>query len=174
MTSDDQHNQTASLPPESPRRRTLLNRLWAFLGLLACLELGWLTTSILKSRKARNRAADSRRFIDGGLVEALGPGQVKAVPEGMFYLSHLDNDRFIALSRNCTHLGCALSWDEQEQKFICPCHGSTFDKTGVVLTPPAIRPLDFYPVRIEDGRILVDVSEPNRRENFDQNQTTAA
>lgn len=174
MTSDNQNNQPLPEPLESPRRRTLLNRLWALLGLLACIELGWLTTSILKSRKARNRAADASRLIDGGLVEALGTGEVKAVPEGMFYLSHLDDGRFIALSRNCTHLGCALSWDDQEQKFICPCHGSTFDKTGVVLTPPAIRPLDFFPVRIEDGRILVDVSTPNRRETFDPTQTTAA
>ncbi len=160
--------------PENPRRRTLLNRLWALLGLLACVELGWLTASILKSRRNRNPAAATSRFIDGGLAESLGPGEVKAVPEGMFYISRLDNDRFIALSRSCTHLGCALAWNGPEQKFICPCHGSTFDRTGVVLTPPAVRPLDFFTTRIEDGRILVDVSKPQRRENFEQSQTAAA
>ncbi len=173
MTTDEQHRQAPPDTPESPRRRTLFNRLWALLGLLACIQLGWLTTSILKSRKARNSAASARRFIDSGLVDSLGSGEVKAIPEGMFYLSRLENNRFIALSRNCTHLGCALSWNEQEQKFVCPCHGSTFDQTGVVMTAPAIRPLDFFEVRIEDGRILVDVSEPKRRETFDQSQTTA-
>jgi len=173
MTREKKHNQTIPGAPQNPPRRTLLNRLWALLGLLACIQLGWLTTSILKSRKARNSAASARRFIDGGLVQSLAPGEVKAVPEGMFYLSRLENDRFIALSRNCTHLGCALSWNDQEQKFVCPCHGSTFDQTGVVLTAPAIRPLDFFAVRIEDDRILVDVSEPKRRETFDRSQTTA-
>lgn len=173
MMRDEQYSQTSPDAPENPRRRTLFNRLWGLLGLLACLQLGWLTTSILRSRKARNSAASARRFIDGGLAESLGSGEVKAVPEGMFYLSRLDSNRFIALSRNCTHLGCALSWDKQEQKFVCPCHGSTFDRTGVVLTAPAIRPLDFFEVRIEDGRVLVDVSEPKRRETFDQSQTTA-
>lgn len=160
--------------PEKPRRRTLLNRLWALLGLLACIELGWLTTSILKSRKDSNTARQSGSFVDGGLVESFRPGDVKPIPEGMFYLSRLEDNRFIALSRTCTHLGCALSWGEQEKRFICPCHGSTFDRTGVVLTPPAIRPLDFYPVRIENGRIRIDISAPQRRESFDPNQTTAA
>lgn len=159
--------------PEKPRRRTLLNRLWALLGLLAFVEIGWLTTSILKSRKARNSDGEGKRFIDGGRVESFSPGDVKAIPEGMFFLSRLEDNRFIALSRTCTHLGCALSWNDKEEKFICPCHGSTFDRTGVVLTPPAIRPLDFYPVRIENGRIRIDVSMPNRRESFDQTQTTA-
>ncbi|MEJ2056835.1 MAG: Rieske (2Fe-2S) protein [Desulfofustis sp.] len=174
MTRDTTPEQRRSDLPENPRRRTLLNRFWALLGLLACIELGWLTTSILKSRRIRNRRTKTSRFIDGGLMGALDPGEVKAVPEGMFFISRLDNDRFIALSRTCTHLGCAVSWDEREQKFICPCHGSSFDRTGVVLTPPAVRPLDFFATRIEDGRILVDVSQPNRRENFDQSQTTAA
>lgn len=152
----------------------MLNWLWTLLGLLACIELGWLSASILKARRIRNRAASANRFIDGGLAGSLGPGEVKAIPEGMFFISRLDNERFIALSRNCTHLGCALSWNEPEQKFICPCHGSSFDRTGIVLTPPAVRPLDFFHTRIEDGRILVDVSKPNRRENFEQSQTTAA
>ncbi len=159
---------------EKPRRRTLLNRLWAFLGLLAFIELGWLTTAIFKSRKVSNTAGQSDVLVDGGLVESFRAGNVKAIPEGMFYLSRLEDNRFIALSRTCTHLGCALSWDDQEKKFICPCHGSTFDRTGAVLTPPAIRPLDFYPVRIEDGRIRIDISAPKRRESFDPNQTTAA
>ena len=160
--------------PEKPRRRTLLNRLWALLGLLACIQLGWLTTAILKSRKASNKESQGESLVDGGLAESFSAGDVKAIPEGMFYLSRLEDDRFIALSRTCTHLGCALSWDNQEKKFICPCHGSTFDRTGVVLTPPAIRPLDFYPVRIEDGRIRIDISAPKRRDRFDPSQTTAA
>ncbi len=164
--------QIISDRPEKPQRRTLLNRLWALFGLLACIELGWLGASILKSRKTRNRAAEGGRFIDAGRIEAFNPGDVKAVPEGMFYLARLEDSSFIALSRTCTHLGCALSWDDKENKFICPCHGSTYDQNGVVLTPPAIRPLDFYPVRIENGRIRINIAAPLRRENFDQNQTT--
>lgn len=153
-------------------RRTMLNRLWALLGLLAVVEMGWLTGLIFKARKKRTSAQITGRLIDGGRVESLSPGEVKALPEGMLFLACLDDNRFIALSRTCTHLGCALSWDVHEQKFICPCHGSTFDRRGVVLTSPAIRPLDFYPVRIENGLLRIDVSLPRRRDSFDLSQTT--
>lgn len=154
------------------RRRTLLNWLWGSLGLLAILELGWLTGLILKARKKRTSEQIQGRLIDGGRVESLRPGEVKALPEGMLFLACLDDNRFIALSRTCTHLGCALSWEVNEQKFICPCHGSTFDRRGVVLTSPAIRPLDFYPIRIENGQLRIDVSLPQRRESFNLSQTT--
>ncbi|MEA3464868.1 MAG: Rieske (2Fe-2S) protein [Thermodesulfobacteriota bacterium] len=40
-----------------------------------------------------------------------------------------------ALSLVCTHLGCTLSVTPQE--LICPCHGSTFDRYGVVTRGPA-------------------------------------
>lgn len=154
------------------RRRTLLNWLWGSLGLLAVLELGWLTGLILKARKKRTSEQIQGHLIDGGRVESLRPGEVKALPEGMLFLACLDDNRFIALSRTCTHLGCALSWEVNEQKFICPCHGSTFDRRGVVLTSPAIRPLDFYPIRIENGQLRIDVSLPQRRESFNLSQTT--
>ncbi len=169
-----QENQAITDSLEKPQRRSLLNRLWALLALLACIELSWLTGSIFKSRKTRNLEKDRGQFVDGGRVEALRPGDVKAIPEGMLYLSCLENGSFIALSRTCTHLGCALSWDVNDKKFVCPCHGSTFNQEGVVLTAPAIRPLDFSPVRIENGLVRIDISSPLKREKFDPAQVTKA
>jgi cytochrome b6-f complex iron-sulfur subunit len=78
----------------------------------------------------------------------------------------------LALSRICTHLGCSVPWDEEKKKFVCPCHGSTFNMTGEVLTAPAPRPLDTYPVRIENGIVKVDISEPQKRQRFDPSQVT--
>lgn len=156
--------------PEKPQRRTLLSRLWALLGLLACIEIGWLGGSILKSRKSGTARKNGSRFIDGGRVESFEPGDVKAIPEGMLYLSRLEDGSFIAMSKTCTHLGCTVPWDQELQKFVCPCHGSTFARNGTVLTAPAIRPLDYYPVRIENGLIRIDIANPMKREAFDSNQ----
>ncbi len=158
--------------PEKPQRRTLLGWLWALLGLLACIELGWLTGSILKSRKPIAARRQDNRLIDAGRVESFNPGDVKAIPEAMAYLSRLEDGSFIALSKTCTHLGCTVPWDQARQSFVCPCHGSTFDRTGSVLTAPAIRPLDYYPVRIENGLLRIDIATPTRRETFDASQTT--
>lgn len=158
--------------PEKPQRRTLIGRLWALLGLLACIEIGWLSGAILKSRKAGAGRKRGSRFIDGGRVETLKPGDVKAIPEGMLYLSRLEDGSFIALSKTCTHLGCTVPWDQEQQKFVCPCHGSTFARNGTVLTAPAIRPLDYYPVRIENGLIRIDAANPMKRDGFEPNQAT--
>ena len=168
----EQQHHLASEAPRQSNRRVLLNRIWAVIAALAFIELGWLGTSLLKSRKIRNTQLKGTRYIEAGRVESFTPGQVKAVPEAMLFLACLEDNRFIALSRTCTHLGCALSWNEDQQKFVCPCHGSTFDRAGVVLTAPAIRPLDYYPVRIEDGIIRIELNNLQRRESFDALQTT--
>lgn len=37
----------------------------------------------------------------------------------------------------CKHMGCHLTWNEEEQSFDCPCHGSRFDENGKVIDNPA-------------------------------------
>jgi menaquinol-cytochrome c reductase iron-sulfur subunit len=59
----------------------------------------------------------------------------------------------------CTHLGCGYHWNEGEQKFKCPCHGSVYDVSGRVVAGPAPRPLDTLPAKTENGRLLVMYKE---------------
>ncbi len=86
---------------------------------------------------------------------------------GGFYLVRLRDGSFLALSRQCTHLGCTIAWTADERKFICPCHASAFDMTGKVLKPPATRALDYLPIHIENDMITVDVSQRVRRTRFE-------
>jgi cytochrome b6-f complex iron-sulfur subunit len=153
-----------------PNRRQFLNRLWAFFGIVAAAEFAWLGLSFMNSRKERNRPAKAESIVAAGSVEQFTPATVTAVPIGQFYLACLGDGSFLALSRTCTHLGCSVPWDEEKNQFVCPCHGSTFTLTGEVLTAPAPRPLDFYPVRIENGIVKVDTSSPQKRERFETTQ----
>ncbi|MEE4273464.1 MAG: Rieske (2Fe-2S) protein [Thermoanaerobaculales bacterium] len=150
-------------------RRGFLGRLWLWLGGLAVLEGLWITGSILKPRSNRS-AADDDAVVVAGPVDRFDPGTVTAFPAGRFYLSRLDNGGFLALSRSCTHLGCTVPWVEDEGRFVCPCHASSFDCRGEVLSPPATRALDLHPVRIENGVVKVDTSTTITRQAFAPSQ----
>lgn len=56
----------------------------------------------------------------------------------------------------CTHLGCVVPWNGSEGKFICPCHGSQYDKTGKVVRGPAPLSLALSHTEVtEDGKIAL-------------------
>ena len=65
-----------------------------------------------------------------------------------------------------------MPWQEEEDLFNCPCHSSLFDKVGEVLSGPAPRPLDLFPIEIIDNQILVNTGDPIRRESFEPSQVT--
>jgi cytochrome b6-f complex iron-sulfur subunit len=91
-------------------------------------------------------------------------GQVTKVTEGKFYLSRVP-EGFLALWQKCPHLGCTVPWRDNDRsedsieptgRFNCPCHGSIYDRYGQIITGPAPRPMDMFPITIRDGRIYVE------------------
>jgi len=62
-----------------------------------------------------------------------------------------------ALSSTCTHLGCRVSWDADDEMLKCPCHGGVFDRTGAVRAGPPPAPLEKLATRREGDRILVQL-----------------
>jgi len=154
-----------------PTRRRFLGRVWLALGGVALVEYGWLAFEFLRPRGA---VQETLPILSAGPLDAFEPGTVTAFPAGKFYLVRLDDGGFLALSRTCTHLGCTVPWVEEEGRFLCPCHASAFDRRGVVEKPPAPRPLDAHPVRIENGIVKVDLGRKLRRDAFAPDQVTYA
>jgi menaquinol-cytochrome c reductase iron-sulfur subunit len=59
------------------------------------------------------------------------------------------------LSPICPHLGCSVAWHENQNKFVCPCHGGQFAPDGKRLSGPPPRGLDALDVQIKDGKLQV-------------------
>jgi cytochrome b6-f complex iron-sulfur subunit len=63
--------------------------------------------------------------------------------------------KLIAVNPTCPHAGCTVTWESDQQKFLCPCHDSEFSTDGKVLEGPATESLTSYEVKLEGESILV-------------------
>jgi nitrite reductase/ring-hydroxylating ferredoxin subunit len=79
------------------------------------------------------------------------------------YLVKQPSGEILALSQTSTHLGCTVPWNPDFEFngttgwFRDPCHGATWDTSGARVAGPAPRDLDRYEVRVEEGRVQVDL-----------------
>ena len=157
--------------PES--RRSFLSKIWIGLGAIAGIEvLGISINFLLHSSKKEKK--DITAYVTAGNVTDFKPNSVTPFRSGRFYLSRLSDGGFLAMSLKCTHLGCSVGWNESENKFICPCHSSSFEPNGNVISPPAPSALDLLPIIIESGIVKVNTKEPIKRKRFSNSQVTYA
>ena len=84
----------------------------------------------------------SRSFFD------LRPGEGAVIEtHGEKVAAYLHDDgTTYALSARCTHMGCIVDWNSRARTWDCPCHGSRFEYTGMVINGPAAKPLPPIPV----------------------------
>lgn len=133
------------------------------LGLVGMLQTGGMALQFLAPRRVDGEFGG---VVTVGPAESFPPGSVTEFPDGRFFLARAADGGFLAVSRRCTHLGCAVSWHAADGQFACPCHGSHFDLSGDVQNPPAPRALDTYPITVRDGALLVDTAKAQQRDSF--------
>ena len=102
--------------------------------------------------------------VDAGSVDELPPGAVKIVREGELSVGVFNaNGSLYAIEDRCSHDDGPLAegdFDAQSCIVVCPRHGAEFDvTTGKPRTLPAYLPVPTYPVRVEDGRIKLELPD---------------
>jgi 3-phenylpropionate/trans-cinnamate dioxygenase ferredoxin subunit len=104
----------------------------------------------------------SEGWIDTGPVDRILPEDVAPFEhEGKQYaLYRTADDRYYATDGICTHEYAELADGYVEGTIIeCPMHNGRFDfTTGQAKAAPACVDLATYPVKVEEGRLLVKVS----------------
>lgn len=71
------------------------------------------------------------------------------------WLRRNDENKFIAFSVNCTHLGCPVRWEKEAHLFMCPCHGGVYYADGTVAAGPPPKSLNQYEVRLYKGDVQI-------------------
>lgn len=62
---------------------------------------------------------------------------------------------YIALTRVCTHLGCLVDYQKDQQRLFCPCHAGVYSLEGRVLAGPPPKPLKQYALDISGDTIVI-------------------
>lgn len=134
------------------------------------IEIAYLLFDYLKNKTTDN---STNSWMSIGSIDNYEMG-MHPISKGKFYLYKLADGGIMAISYKCSHLGCAININKDDNGFECPCHASHFNQYGEVKSPPATRPLDIFPIEIKNNEIRVDINHPIKRNKFEQSQITYA
>ena len=156
-------------PPQLQTRRTFLEWGFAawlffftFLGAVGALFLRFMFPNVLYEADPRFIAGKRSEYPELNKVYE-NFKQSQAV--WLVRLGEEGQDRLVALSTVCTHLGCTPNWLDAERKFKCPCHGSGYYLNGVNFEGPTPRPLERFRILLDPaGNIIVDKSKKYRQD----------
>ena len=100
--------------------------------------------------------------LDAGPLADLPPGSLRLVAAGDLEIGVYNcGGTLYALEDRCSHDDgplCLGHWDEESCTIACPRHGANFDlASGRALSLPAYLPVRTFPVRVENGVVLVEV-----------------
>lgn len=151
---------------EDNARRRFLNRLSVMLSAAAAAavalpSIGFLLGPVIRKTPQEWRSVGSLDNIPVGHTVEVAFEDAASLPwagvtgRTAAWLFRRSEQEVVALSVNCTHLGCPVRWLQDADLFMCPCHGGVYYSDGSVAAGPPPRPLFRYPVRIQNGNVEI-------------------
>jgi len=87
------------------------------------------------------------------LADAGGAALIQSIA-GVFLLSRTSATAFTAIDATCTHEGCTITGVDGAA-YVCPCHGSRYNRNGQVLAGPARAALRQFSTTFVDGVVTI-------------------
>ncbi|MDR3700237.1 MAG: Rieske 2Fe-2S domain-containing protein [Candidatus Sulfopaludibacter sp.] len=130
-----------------------------FTKFLTLTSFGMLAGNLwILARSAFHRAPTYPRIAVAAAGEiAVGGVKTFAYPTAgdPCILVRTGSDSFAAYSQKCTHLSCAVYYDQTQNRLECPCHQGFFSiADGSVLQGPPRRALPRVSLERKDGQLI--------------------
>jgi Rieske Fe-S protein len=87
------------------------------------------------------------------LTETSGAVLVESTA-GVFLLARTGANSYSAIDAVCSHESCTVTGADGAT-YVCPCHGSRYDRNGQVLQGPARAALRQFPTSFSDGMVTI-------------------
>jgi Rieske Fe-S protein len=89
--------------------------------------------SVVPSQFANSRVQVA---VAGTPLASIGGAARVDSTAGLFLISRISESGFTAIDGTCTHEGCAIT-GATSTEYVCPCHGSRYNRNGQVQAGPA-------------------------------------
>lgn len=152
-------------------RRDFVRIILTFLGSIIGAVIGIPALSFLISPATKVKSGES--WIPLGALESYSletptlftftrttvNGWEKSVNSVGVYVVRISEDQCEVVSNLCTHLSCRVSWKDDLNQYVCPCHDAHFDLNGQVCSGPPPAPLNKFETKLEDGNLFIHFVE---------------
>ena len=88
--------------------------------------------------------------VAGSPLSDVGGAVLVESTAGVFLISRTSASAVSVIEGICTHEGCPIT-GEDGSTYVCPCHGSRYNRIGQVLAGPARSALRQYAATFTDG-----------------------
>ena len=92
--------------------------------------------------------------VAGSALNEVGGAVLVESIAGVFLLARTAAGTFSAIDAVCSHQSCTVSGAD-DTVYVCPCHGSRYDRNGRVLNGPATAALRQFATRFASGIVTI-------------------
>lgn len=112
------------------------------------------TASMLGVLAGRFTGPGVQVTVAGSALADVGGAVLVESMAGVFLLARMSASAFSAVEAVCTHEGCTITGADGAT-YVCPCHGSRYNRSGQVMAGPARASLRQHVTTVADGVVTI-------------------